>query len=101
MAVAELVLLLIACFMFILLVREFARSVGTRRRQNVRVVVDPQGEEWMTLDEVAARLETTPGEILNLIERDAIPFYVDAVLARSEPGAYRFNRQEIDDWVIG
>jgi prophage antirepressor-like protein len=82
-------------------VREFARSVGTRRKQNVRVVVDPQGEQWLTLAEVAARLETTPAEILNLIERGAIPFYVDAVLNRTEPGAYRFHRDEIDDWVIG
>ena len=98
---AELILLLISCLMLILLVREFARSVGIRRKQNVRVVVDPQGAEWMTIDEVAARLESTPGEILNLIERDAIPFYVDAVLERSTPGAYRFNRAEIDDWVIG
>jgi hypothetical protein len=99
--VAELALLLISCLMIILLVREFARSVGTRRKQNVRVVLDPQGEDWLTIDEVAARLESTRAEILNLIERDAIPFYVDAVLDRYEPGAYRFNRQEIDDWVIG
>ena len=98
---ARLILILISCFMFILVVREFARSVGTRRRQNVRIVVDPAGEEWLTIDEVAAHLKTTRGEILNLIERDSIPFYVDAVLDRREPGAYRFNREEIDDWVIG
>jgi hypothetical protein len=99
--VAQLILLLIACLMLILVVREFARSVGTRRKQNVRVVVDPHGDEWLTLKEVAAHLETTPHEILELIERDSIPFYVDAVLDRREPGAYRFNREEIDDWVIG
>jgi hypothetical protein len=98
---ARLVLLLISCVMLILVVREFARSVGTRRKQNVRVVVDPQGDDWLTLAEVAAHLQSTPGEILNLIERDAIPFYVDAVLDRREPGAYRFSRAEIDDWVIG
>ena len=98
---ARLILILISCSMFILVVREFARSVGTRRRQNVRIVVDPAGEEWLTIDEVAAHLKTTRGEILNLIERDSIPFYVDAVLDRREPGAYRFNREEIDDWVIG
>ena len=98
---ARLILILISCLMFILVVREFARSVGTRRRQNVRIVVDPAGEEWLTIDEVAAHLETTRAEILNLIERDSIPFYVDAVLDRRQPGAYRFNREEIDDWVIG
>lgn len=97
----RLILIFIACTMFIMVVREFARSVGTRRRQHVRVVVDPQGEEWMTLAEVAAHLQTTPGEVLNLIERESIPFYVDAVLDRRRPGAYRFNRAEIDDWVIG
>jgi Helix-turn-helix domain len=98
---ARLILILISCLMFILVVREFARSVGTRRKQNIRVVIDPHGEEWLTLEEVAAHLETTPAEILNLIERDSIPFYVDAVLDRREPGAYRFKRAEIDDWVIG
>ena len=99
--VGELITILIATVMFALVVSELARRFGPRRRQNVRVVVDPLGEEWLTLDQVAARLETTPGEILNLVERDAIPFYVDAVLDRREPGAYRFNREEIDDWVIG
>jgi len=98
---ARLILILISCLMFILVVREFARSVGTRRKQNIRVVIDPHGEEWLTLEEVAAHLETTAAEILNLIERDSIPFYVDAVLDRREPGAYRFKRAEIDDWVIG
>ena len=98
---ARLILILISCLMFILVVREFARSVGTRRKQNIRVVIDPHGEEWLTLDEVAAHLQTTSAEILNLIERDSIPFYVDAVLDRREPGAYRFKRAEIDDWVIG
>jgi hypothetical protein len=98
--VGTLILALICCLMLILIVREFARTFGPRSRQNVRVVVDPQGDEWFTLAEVAAHLQTTPAEILNLIERDAIPFYVDAVLPRSSPGAYRFNRDEIDDWVV-
>ncbi len=97
----ELILIPISCLMFILVVRELARAAGPRRRQNVRVVVDPGGQDWLTLDEVAAHLRTSPGEVLNLIERDAIPFYVDAVLQRSAPGAYRFSRAEIDDWVIG
>ena len=99
--VGELIAILIATVMFALVVRELARTFGPRRRQNVRVVVDPLGDEWLTLAEVAARLETTPGEILNLIERDAIPFYVDAVTPRNTPSAYRFNREEIDAWVIG
>jgi hypothetical protein len=96
-----LILALICCVMLILIVREFTRTFGSRSRQNVRVVVDPQGDEWLTLPELAAHLETTEAEILNLIERDAIPFYVDAVLSRREPGAYRFKRDEIDDWVVG
>ena len=97
----ELILALVACLMFILVARELARTFGPRRRQNVRVVVDPEGEDWLTLDEVAVRLDSTPAQILNLIERDAIPFYVDAVTPQNSPGAYRFKRSEIDDWVIG
>ena len=96
-----LVLLLICCLMLILIVREFARTFGPRSRQNVRVVVDPAGEEWLTLPELAILLETTQAEIMHLVERDAIPFYVDAVLDRRQPGAYRFKRAEIDAWVIG
>lgn len=98
---AQLILLLVCCLMLALVAREFSRSFGPRRRQNVRVVMDPQGEEWMTLEEVASYLQSTPAEVRNLIERDAIPFYVDAVLPLSSPGAYRFKRSEIDDWVIG
>lgn len=97
----ELILALIACLMFILVARELARTYGPRREQNVRVVVDPEGDEWLTLDEVATHLASTPAQILNLIERDAIPFYVDAVRPQNDPGAYRFKRSEIDDWVIG
>ena len=97
----ELILAFVACLMFVLVVRELTRTFGPRRRQNVRVVVDPEGERWLTLDEVAARLETTPGEVLHLVERDAIPFYVDAVLPQTDTASYRFDRDEIDDWVIG
>ena len=99
--VGELITILIATVMFALVVSELARRFGPRRRQNVRVVVDPLGDEWLTLDQVAALLETTPGEILNLVERDAIPFYVDAVTPQHAPEAYRFKRDEIDAWVIG
>ena len=97
----ELLLALVACVMFILVARELARTYGPRRRQNVRVVVDPEGDEWLTLDEVAALLDSTQAQILNLIERDAIPFYVDAVTPQNDPSAYRFKRAEIDAWVIG
>ena len=97
----ELILALIACLMFILVARELARTFGPRREQNVRVVVDPEGDEWLTLDQVAARLDTTNAQILNLVEREAIPFYVDAVLPQTAPESYRFNRDDIDAWVIG
>lgn len=97
----ELLLAFIACVMFILVARELARTYGPRRQRNVRVVVDPEGDEWLTLDQVAAHLESTTAQILNLVERDAIPFYVDAVKPQTQPDAYRFKRKEIDDWVIG
>jgi len=100
-SVGTLIVALISCVMFMLVVRELARTFGPRRQQNVRVVMDPVGDEWLTLDEVASRLQSTPGEILHLIERDAIPFYVDAVTPRTDPAGYRFKRDEIEDWGIG
>ena len=38
---------------------------------------------------------------MGLVERSAIPFFVVEGLNRSNPERYRFDRDEIDDWVIG
>ena len=38
---------------------------------------------------------------MGLVERNAIPFLVVEGFNRSNAERYRFDRDEIDDWVIG
>ena len=55
----------------------------------------------MTVDQVAAELESSSADVMGLVERSAIPFFVVEGHNRSNPERYRFDRDEIDDWVIG
>jgi hypothetical protein len=65
MDVARLILLAVACLMLILLVTALVRSAATKPDpRQLRVVADPQGAQWLSLDQVAARLETKPAELL-------------------------------------
>jgi hypothetical protein len=99
---ARLILLAISCLMLILLVGALVRSAATKPDpRQLRVVAQPEGEQWLSLDQLAELLETKPAELLALIERDSIPFFVEARASRAEPVAYWFRRDEIDDWVIG
>ena len=87
--------------MLVLVVSTLAR-VGSRRSGGPeRVAHDVSGAGWMGVDEVAALLETDPEEIINLVDRDAIPHCVGARPTRSTPVTYFFRRDEIDDWVVG
>ncbi len=38
---------------------------------------------------------------MNLVVRDSIPHFVVAGVDRTTSEAYRFDRDEIADWVIG
>ena len=51
----------------------------------------------MTVEEVAAFLDTTPSSILLLVARDSIP-YVEP-MAGGERAAFRFRRAEIEAWL--
>lgn len=86
--------------MFALVVRAFAQSYG-ERREEARPVDWPDDPRLLNIHEVAAELETTPEEVLHLVQRDAIPHLVVAGFDRSSLDAYRFDRDEIADWVIG
>ncbi len=101
MDLAELVLALISCVMLVLVVSTLARAGSRRSAGSARVVHDLDGEGWMDVDEVAALLETDSDEIIHLVDRDAIPYFVGARRAGSSPTTYWFRRDEIDDWVIG
>jgi hypothetical protein len=92
--------ILVACIMFALVVRAFAQSYG-ERREAARLVDWPDDPRLLSINEVAAELETTPEEVMHLIQRDAIPHLVVGGIDRSSPEAYRFDRDEIADWVIG
>jgi hypothetical protein len=100
--ISRLILLAISCLMLILLVTALVRSAATKADpRQLRVVAHPEGEQWLSIDQLAERLETRPAELLVLIERESIPFYVEARSSRADPVAYWFRRDEIDDWVVG
>ena len=92
--------ILVATVMLALVVRAFAQSYG-ERRENARLVDWPDDPRLLNINDVAAELETTPEEVLHLVQRDAIPHLVVEGVDRTSPEAYRFDRDEISDWVIG
>ena len=92
--------ILVATIMFALVVRSLAQSYG-QHRDGARVVDWPDDPRLLDVNEVAAELETTPDEVLHLAQRDAIPHLIVEGMDRSTPDAYKFDRDEIADWVIG
>jgi helix-turn-helix protein len=80
-------------------------ALGGARRDPVRVLpaaeFDLPDDRWLTVDELARELEVRPAEVMALVERRAVPFFVIAGESRHSPQAYRFRRDEIDDWTIG
>lgn len=101
MDIAWLTLVLISCVMFALVVMTFARTASRPNPELRRVVVDPSGEEWLSLDQVAALLELPSDEVLTLVANDSIPYFVLPRAPRNDPRGYWFSRAEIDAWVIG
>jgi excisionase family DNA binding protein len=71
------------------------------QRSPARTVMEPFGDEWLTVSQVASLLEVPEDDVVGLVERDAIPFYVIAGGSRTHPADYRFRRDEIDAWTIG
>jgi hypothetical protein len=98
---AQLFLVLLSCVMFILVVTTLVRAGRGSSLKGARVVHDPGGEAWLTLDEVAELLETERDNVLDLVDRDSIPFFVDARSGRAAGTIYWFRRDEIDDWTVG
>jgi hypothetical protein len=101
MDLAQLVLVFLSCVMFIALVTTLVRAGRGSSRGEARLVSDPSGEGWLSVEEVAELLETDPEDVLGLVDRGSIPFFVDAGSGRSVAAVYWFRRDEIDDWVIG
>jgi excisionase family DNA binding protein len=77
-------------------------SAGRRlQRSPTRTVMEPFGDEWLTIGQVATLLDVPEDDVAGLVERDAIPFYVVAGGSHTRPADYRFRRDEIDAWTIG
>ena len=86
---------------------------GRTRPQQPRTVLLPDdqpegngtppaaGHEWLTVQQVATMLELPPSEVIELVDRDAIPFYLVRGGRLSEPEYLRFRRDEIEEWTIG
>ena len=91
----------IAVVAFAATVFVLAGSAGRVRGDAVRTVLLPEGEEWMTLAEVAVMLDVSESEIGALVERGDIPFFLIRGGELSNPEYWRFKRDEIDRWTIG
>lgn len=91
----------IAVMAFAATVFVLAGAAGRVRRDSVRTVLLPEGEEWMTLDEVAAFLDVSTSEIGALVERGDIPFFLIRGGELSNSDYWRFKRDEIERWTIG
>lgn len=76
---------------------------GRTHPQQPRTVLlpDPDDPEWLTVQQVASMLELPPSEIIELVDRDAIPFFLVRGGRLSQPEHLRFRRPEIEDWIIG
>ena len=93
--------MLVACIMFALIARAFVQSYGERAPANPRLVEWPDDPRLLTVAQVATELDSSPAEVMELVERNAIPFFVVDGFGRFSPERYRFDRDEIADWVIG
>jgi excisionase family DNA binding protein len=71
------------------------------QRSPARTVMEPFGDEWLTIGQVATLLDVPEDDVAGLVERDGIPFYVVAGGSHTRPADYRFRRDEIDAWTIG
>ena len=75
---------------------------GRTRPQQPRTVLLPEEDEgWLTVQQVATLLELPPSEVVDLVDRDAIPFFLVRGGRLSEPEYLRFKRDEIEEWTIG
>jgi Helix-turn-helix domain len=71
------------------------------QRTPARTVMEPFGDEWLAVGEVATLLGVAEADVVGLVERDSIPFYLLVGGSRAQPGDYRFRRDEIEAWTIG
>ena len=78
----------------------FTRSGGPSVSEK-RAVVDPDDPDWLNVEAAAAYLGVEAGFILNLVDRDAIPFFVLEGAESTAGSSYYFRRDELDAWTVG
>jgi excisionase family DNA binding protein len=96
----DIVLAGVAVAAFALVVLALVGAADRLQRGPARVVADPGGDEWMTVDQVAQMLGVPEADVVTLVDRDAIPYFILSGGNRSRPTDYRFRRDELEAWVI-
>ena len=91
----------IAVVAFVACIVVFTGTFSGTRSEPMRVATDPYDERWMTVGELARELEIGDDQVMDLVDRREVPFFVVPGARRPSPEAYRFRRDEIDEWTIG
>ena len=96
----ELTVVVVAVLGLTAVVLSFTRT-GEPSVSGKRAVIDPDDPDWLDVEAAATYLGVETGFILNLVDRDAIPFFVMAESDSADSSSYRFRRDELDDWTVG
>ncbi len=80
-----------------------AAASRSRRPGGLRTVLLPEDddERWLTVRQLAVELELSEPEVVAVVERGDVPFYIVRGGDASDPAYVRFRRDEIDAWTIG
>ncbi|MDX6587021.1 MAG: hypothetical protein QOI31_1494 [Solirubrobacterales bacterium] len=96
----ELTIVVVGVIGFTALVLTLTRA-GEPAVAGKRAVIDPDDPDWLDVEEAASYLDVETGFVLNLVARDAIPFFVMTEGDRAEGSSYYFRRDELDEWTVG
>ena len=96
----ELTIVVVAVLGLTWVVLTFTRT-GEPKLTDKRAVIDPDDPDWLDVNGAASYLGVEAGFILNLVDRDAIPFFVLADADSSASSNLRFRRDELDAWTVG
>jgi len=96
----ELTIVVVAVLGLTWVVLTFTRA-GEPSVSGKRAVIDPDDPDWLDVNGAASYLGVEPGFVLNLVDRDAIPFFVLAKSDSADSASYYFRREELDDWTVG
>ena len=96
----ELTIVVVAVLGLTAVVLAFTKTGGPSVSEK-RAVIDLDDPDWLDVDAAAAYLGVETGFVLNLIDRDAIPFFVLEGAESTAGSSYYFRRNELDAWTVG